>query len=342
MGRAHNCTKLGYQYILVRLSWCTWLYQVKQVSFTCWQGVQPIAGPSNQSLSLAPLDGTHQQFPIGTPMPAHTPVIPITFSEAPSHPHQFMGFTLGESNFSHREHNLFTATITTDETVHYFPPINMEDPTTRLPLTPVDESEEAFHTPATQARLLNVLDEISACLGCTNLPPVLQPTMCAKPWAPDTFNGSDPMKLETFILQFSLYIILHATDVPDEKAKVSFILSYLKGSLLDWFQTDLINGSVTWLQDTQLFLNKLQCLFSSWDPVADVTTAIENLWYQVLWKYLVTCIYEYVSLGHIFFIVLILPSSSCCYAYRLLPYVHVLCPVLFFSLFEYLSSSTLG
>jgi len=209
-------------------------------------GVQPVAGPSNyQPLSPAPLDGTHQQFPIGTPLPTHTPAAPIAFPEAPLHPHQFTGSALGGSNSSHGEHNPFTATTTTDDAARCYPLINMEDPTTRLPLMPVDESEEAFHTPATQARLLNMLDEISARLGCTNLPPVPQPTTRAKPRAPDTFNGSDPTKLETFILQCSLYIILRTADFPDEMVKVSFILSYLKGSLLDWFQTDLINGSAT-------------------------------------------------------------------------------------------------
>jgi len=197
-------------------------------------GVQPVAGPSNyQPLSPVPLNGTHKQFPISTPLPTHTPATLMAFPEAPPHPHQFTGSALGGSNSSHGEHNLFTATTTTDDAAHCYPLINMEDPTTRLPLMLVDESEEAFHTPATQARLLNVLDEISTRLGCTNLPPVPQPTMRAKLRTPDTFDGSDPTKLETFILQCSLYIILHAADFPDEKAKVSFILSYLKGSPLD-------------------------------------------------------------------------------------------------------------
>jgi hypothetical protein len=59
---------------------------------------------------------------------------------------------------------------------------------------------------------------------------VLSQTTC-----PDTFDGSDPQKLNAFVLQCSLYIALRGSDFLEEAAKVSFMLSYLKGALLNWF-----------------------------------------------------------------------------------------------------------
>ena len=47
------------------------------------------------------------------------------------------------------------------------------------------------------------------------------------------FDGSDLGKLDTFIFQCSMYIVLRGQDFPDEASKVAFMLSYLKGSVLN-------------------------------------------------------------------------------------------------------------
>ena len=60
---------------------------------------------------------------------------------------------------------------------------------------------------------------------------------------PDTFDGSDPQKLHTFILQCKLNFRDWKDLFEDEAATVNYALSYLKGIALDcsnphyWIQT---------------------------------------------------------------------------------------------------------
>jgi len=60
-----------------------------------------------------------------------------------------------------------------------------------------------------------------------------------KPRVPDTFDGSDPNKLEVFLFQCQMYLAVCSRDFPDDESKVTFVLSYLKESLQDWFQSEL-------------------------------------------------------------------------------------------------------
>jgi hypothetical protein len=174
-----------------------------------------------------------------------------------------------------------------NEAADRFPAIHEEEPTTRTPLSP-DTNDEPYNNEylATQARLGDLLEEISQRLARNNIHPPPEPTARAKPRAPDTFDGSDPQELDTFILQCSLYITLRRSDFPEEAAKVAFMLSYLKGAPLDWFQTELVNSAVSplgypiWYDSIQLFTTELRRLFGPRDPVADATIALENLRYR--------------------------------------------------------------
>src|SRR6266545_3760409 len=64
-----------------------------------------------------------------------------------------------------------------------------------------------------------------------------KPRPRAKPHSPDPFDGSDPNKLNTFLFQCGMYISLHSHDFLDESYQVAFMLSHLKGSVLNWFQS---------------------------------------------------------------------------------------------------------
>ncbi len=64
-----------------------------------------------------------------------------------------------------------------------------------------------------------------------------------KPRSPDPFDGSDPNKLDTFLFQCGMYISLRGHDFPDESYQVAFMLSHLKGSALDWFQSAVTHGA---------------------------------------------------------------------------------------------------
>ena len=84
-----------------------------------------------------------------------------------------------------------------------------------------------------------------------------------------------------------MYIVLRGQDFPDEASKVAFMLSYLKGSTLEWFQTAATHGSsglglmsTAWLSSTPVFIDELRRLFGPRDPVNEATIRIENLRYK--------------------------------------------------------------
>jgi hypothetical protein len=107
-----------------------------------------------------------------------------------------------------------------------------------------------------------------------------------KPRTSDTFNSSDSSKLETFIFQCLMYISACAKDFPDEESRISFSLSFLKGTPLDWFQTKL-NHFMTnssefpkWFLSYPLFLLEFQRLFGLCDPVNDTMITLKALKYK--------------------------------------------------------------
>jgi len=83
-----------------------------------------------------------------------------------------------------------------------------------------------------------------------------------------------------------MYIATCSSDFADDESKVTFVLSYLKGTPLDWFQTELsfaINhGRPTpgWFKSYPEFLSELQRLFGPRDPVTDAMNSLENLRYK--------------------------------------------------------------
>ena len=64
-----------------------------------------------------------------------------------------------------------------------------------------------------------------------------------KVWDPDTFDGTDPKKLWTFLVQCELVY----SDCPKafqlDRSKITFTQSYLKGMALEWFEPDLLDTS---------------------------------------------------------------------------------------------------
>ena len=107
-----------------------------------------------------------------------------------------------------------------------------------------------------------------------------------KPRSPDIFDGSDPAKLETFIFQISMYISARSKDFPDSKSQVTFALSYLEGTSLEWFQAELydaLSGQApfpTWFTSFPTFLSELRRIFGPPDPTHDAITALEFLRYK--------------------------------------------------------------
>ena len=98
---------------------------------------------------------------------------------------------------------------------------------------------------------------------------------------PDTFDGSSPKKLRTFLAQCSLNFENRASLFTSDRAKVTYALSYLSGTAQQWFEADIISPPTLdadhYMNDYPSFVNELKLNFGPFDPKADAETAIENL-----------------------------------------------------------------
>ena len=57
---------------------------------------------------------------------------------------------------------------------------------------------------------------------------------------PDQFNRTDPYKLCVFLVQYELNFQNHPQAFAQDHAKVTFVQSYLKDIVLEWFEPDLL------------------------------------------------------------------------------------------------------
>jgi len=104
----------------------------------------------------------------------------------------------------------------------------------------------------------------------------------AKVHEPDTFDSTDPKKLRTFLVQCELCFQDHAKAFRQDRARVTFAQSYLKGMMLEWFEPDLLNSSnpadrPCWMDSWVHFVAELQSTFGPHNPVADAEHQLEHL-----------------------------------------------------------------
>lgn len=100
---------------------------------------------------------------------------------------------------------------------------------------------------------------------------------------PDTFDSTDPLKLNDFILQCTLFFQDSLNSFRRDSKKVNFALSYLRGTALQWFEPAIINNSdEDWIDDWSAFIDKLKTNFGTIDPIGnaeeelDVLTMLDN------------------------------------------------------------------
>jgi hypothetical protein len=97
---------------------------------------------------------------------------------------------------------------------------------------------------------------------------------------PDTFDGSNPKKLRTFLVQCQLTFNDRPTTYANDRTKVNFAISYLSGTALSWFEPTLLNPPLfppAWQDDYSAFKQELERHFGPYDPQGDAENAIENL-----------------------------------------------------------------
>ena len=94
----------------------------------------------------------------------------------------------------------------------------------------------------------------------------------------DVFDGSDTHKLQPFLVQCTLNLRNCPDTFSTDSAKVTFSLSYLKQTVLDWFEPSLTsNLNPAWLNDYSDFVSELRKNFRPHDPKAKAKANLENL-----------------------------------------------------------------
>ena len=98
---------------------------------------------------------------------------------------------------------------------------------------------------------------------------------------PDTFDGSDPKKLQTFLLHCKLNFRDRPDLFPNGTTKVNYVLSYLKGSALECFKPGLLDPTApAWASDFDLFVMELEANFGTYDLVGEAEAELEGLHMQ--------------------------------------------------------------
>src|SRR6202041_2395966 len=98
---------------------------------------------------------------------------------------------------------------------------------------------------------------------------------------PDPFDGTDPAKLWTFLVQLQLSFNDQPSAFGNGRRKVNFAISYLKGMALAYFETSLLEPDVlnplAWEDDYSEFVEELKLYFGSSDLIGESESKIENL-----------------------------------------------------------------
>ena len=75
-----------------------------------------------------------------------------------------------------------------------------------------------------------------------NTPLHLQPCPQHNVCEPDQFDGSDPNKLQCFFTQLELVFKACPQTFDSDEKKVTYAISFLKGTTLQWFEPYLLKG----------------------------------------------------------------------------------------------------
>src|SRR6202041_3798297 len=98
---------------------------------------------------------------------------------------------------------------------------------------------------------------------------------------PDPFDGTDPAKLRTFLVQLQLSFNDRPSAFGNGRRKVNFTISYLKGMALAYLETSLLKPDVlnppAWEDDYSEFVKKLKLYFGALDLIGESESKIENL-----------------------------------------------------------------
>jgi hypothetical protein len=146
---------------------------------------------------------------------------------------------------------------------------------------PDDPNDNGSQTPSNQPpadRFVQALFELSGSLKDLrrNTAPKAEKIKVREP---DTFDGSNPRKLRDFLVSCNLHFRDRPQVYASDEKRILFILSYLKGSALSWFEPGLNDptDSAHWMWDYPAFLSELEDNFGPHDPVGDAEKSLHEL-----------------------------------------------------------------
>ena len=119
----------------------------------------------------------------------------------------------------------------------------------------------------------------------------------------DVFDGSDTKKLWAFPIQCQLNFNSKPWVFQTNASKVNYVISYLKGTTLDWFESGLMSDNpLDWISNYSKFTSELKHNFGPHNPKGDVENELKALWMkdnQWMVKYLVdfNCLAAQVTWG---------------------------------------------
>src|SRR6202040_2852288 len=116
----------------------------------------------------------------------------------------------------------------------------------------------------------------------------------AKVREPNPFDGTDPTKLQTFLVQLQLSFSDWPRSFSEDDQKVNFAISYLKGLALAHFENALIEPDIlaaaTWPNNPSKFVSELKLYFGSPNIIGEAESRLQTLTMkptQCIAKYLV-------------------------------------------------------
>jgi hypothetical protein len=173
---------------------------------------------------------------------------------------------------------------------HHIPP-HLGDQEHEAP-PPVPPPEQPALDPQLQNAMTALITTMTcqfhdqALAACTPLPLAIihnAPHSWVKTHDPDPYDGSDPTKLHAFILQCKLMFRAHPCDFQDDVVKITYAVSWLKGTTLCWYELNLMLNKHQLLQyalDWDTFEETLKTTFREPDPVQTATYKLNSFQMQ--------------------------------------------------------------
>src|ERR1700730_7385073 len=99
-----------------------------------------------------------------------------------------------------------------------------------------------------------------------------------KPHDPDTFDGLDAKKLKSFLVQCQLNFLNHPQAFQSNSHKINYVLSYLWGFALEWFEPMILDGEDHLvLSNYKLFTAQLTENFGPYNVICEAEFELECL-----------------------------------------------------------------